>query len=232
MTQPIGSPGSLRCAWVIGIGVVLGIVAARPAHADFAPAFVGKVSVDTTYVTGATGATDIAFSGDGRAVVTRKSGQIVVRRADGMVNVVLYPFPPTLDTGSEKGLLGVVADPDVATNRTFYFYVSNGPTNDKHRIYRAVLSANPTADASFAVDPTPVLALSRGVGPGLEGPANHDGGGMVIYNGQLYVGVGDTGFNATPPDEQVRQLPEQGQRQDPCASISTAACPTATRCPA
>jgi GTP-binding protein len=34
---------------------------------------------------------------------------------------------------------------------------------------------------------------------GLEGPANHDGGGLVIHKGQLYIGVGDTGANATPP---------------------------------
>jgi hypothetical protein len=60
-------------------------------------------------------ATDIAFSGDGRALVTRKTGQVVVRRANGTTSsVVAYPFPGALDTGSEKGRLGVVADPNVA----------------------------------------------------------------------------------------------------------------------
>ena len=161
-----------------------------------APGFVGKLDVDTTYVTGASGATDIAFSGDGRAVVTRKTGQILVRRANGTVATVAYPFGGTLDTSSEKGLLGVVADPNVAQNRAFYFYVSNGPTGDKHRVYRAVLAA---ADETFTVDPTPIVAASLGLGPGLEGPANHDGGGLFIHDGKLYVSVGDTGFNASPP---------------------------------
>lgn len=166
------------------------------ARADLAPGFVGKLSVDAQFVTGAPAATDIAFSADGRALVTRKTGQIVVRHADGTTALIAYPFDGTLDTGSEKGLLGVVADPDVAENRAFYFYVSNGPTSDKHRIFRAVLAE---ASDSLAVDPVPVVAASRGFGPGLEGPANHDGGGMVIHDGQLYVGVGDSGANASPP---------------------------------
>lgn len=180
------------------VAIVLGALAihdARPAHADLAPLFVGKIAVDTSYVTGAPAATDIAFSGDGRALVTEKGGQILVRRPGGSVATIAYPFGGTLDTASEKGLLGVVADPDVAQNGAFYFYVSNGPTADKHRVYRAVLMANDT----LTVDATPVLADSRGHGPGLEGPANHDGGGLFIFNRQLYIGVGDTGSNATPP---------------------------------
>ena len=166
------------------------------ANAQLAAAFADTVTVDPTYVTGANSATDIAFSADGRAVVTLKGGTIVVRRANGTKNMVTGQFG-TVDTGSEKGLLGVVADPDVATNDTFYFYVSNGSTSDdKHRVYKGVLSA----DDTFAIDmENPVIAADNGDGPGLRGPANHDGGGLFIHEGQLYIGVGDTGANATPP---------------------------------
>ena len=188
--NPMRRLASLAIAAAAWIGAPPG------ARADLAPGFVGKLSVDAAFVTGAAGATDIAFSADGRALVTRKTGQIVVRHADGTTALIAYPFGGTLDTASEKGLLGVVADPDVAQNRAFYFYVSNGPTADKHRVYRAVLAEG---SDSLTVDPVPVIAASRGFGPGLEGPANHDGGGMVIHDGQLYVGVGDTGANASPP---------------------------------
>jgi aldose sugar dehydrogenase len=187
-------PSQTMRTWAVAL-VVLGAGAERGAGAALAPAFVGKVNLDAQYVT-VSEATDIAFAEDGRAVVTTKSGTVAVRHSDGTVALVAYPFPPTLDTASEKGLLGVVADPNVAQNRAFYFYVSNGPTADKHRIYRAVLAA---AGDSFSVDATPIVAASRGLGPGLEGPANHDGGGMVIAGGKLFVGVGDTGSNATPP---------------------------------
>ena len=184
-----------RLAW-LAIAAAAWLGAPPGAWAQLAPGFVDKLSLDTTFVTGATSATDIAFSADGRALVTRKTGQIVVRHADGTTALIAYPFGGTLDTSSEKGLLGVVADPDVAENRAFYFYVSNGPTADKHRVYRAVLAES---SDSLTVDPVPVIAASLGFGPGLEGPANHDGGGMFIHGGQLYVAVGDTGANATPP---------------------------------
>lgn len=165
------------------------------AHAQLTPTFASRLTLDPAFVTGAAQATDIAFSGDGRALVTRKTGEIAVRRANGTVATIAYPFPATLDTASEKGLLGIVADPQVATNNTFYFYVSNGPTNDKHRVYKAVLTPSDT----LTVDTTPIIGASRGFGPGLEGPANHDGGGLFIAGNMLYVGVGDTGNNATPP---------------------------------
>jgi glucose/arabinose dehydrogenase len=147
--------------------------------------------VDTSYVTGANGATDVAFSGD-RAVVTTKSGTVFVRRADGTKNQLQNLFED-VDTGSEKGLLGVVVDP--ASPTTLFFYVSNGPTGDKHRVYEGTLNA----DDTITISDEPLIAEARDNGPGLEGPANHDGGGLFIHDGQLYVGVGDTGANSTPP---------------------------------
>jgi glucose/arabinose dehydrogenase len=190
---------STRRGRAVGLGCLLAAAAslatARPARADLAPAFAGKVVV-TTYVSGAPTPTDIAFAADGRAIVTTKDGTLFVRHADGSVASVSNPFPGTLDTTSEKGVLGVVADPSVASNRRFYFYVSDGPELDKHRVYRAVLGA--TTD-TFTVGAVPVVGAANGLGPGLEGPGNHDGGGLSIAGNQLYVGVGDTGYNASPP---------------------------------
>jgi glucose/arabinose dehydrogenase len=37
------------------------------------------------------------------------------------------------------------------------------------------------------------------IADGLQGPANHDGGGLIVYKNQLYVSVGDTGANDSPP---------------------------------
>jgi len=179
----------------IGFGTLSAIVVlacAGRARAQFEGEFATTLEVDASYVTGVNGATDIAFHSDGRAVVTQKNGQIAIRRTDGTKNVLSGTFSD-VDTNSEKGLLGVVSDP--ATN-TFYFYVSNGPDGDKHRVYRGTLGSDDTLTIDTA---NPVVAESRGVGPGLEGPANHDGGGLFIHEGHLYVGVGDTGANSTPP---------------------------------
>jgi len=175
---------------------------ASPAHAELTSQFQGKIEVDAEFADGVDGPTDIAFAADGRAVITRKTGQVVIRRPDGTRNMLTNVFG-TVSSISEQGLLGVVADPGVATNNTFYFYVSNGGTDDnRHQVVKAVL----TAEDTLTVDSTPVISASRNNGPGLKSSpmgggsfANHNGGGLFIHKNQLYVGVGDTGYNATPP---------------------------------
>lgn len=177
----------------LGTALVLAALLPLGARATLAPALVGKVEVDTAWATGLSLATDVAFASDGRAIIIRKTGQIAVRQTNGTLVPIAYPFGGTLDSSSEKGLLSVVADPQVATNGHFYFFVSNGPTEDKHRVYRATLDA-----ANALTNPVPIVAAGVGL-PGLEGPANHAGGGLSIHAGQLYVAVGDIGANASPP---------------------------------
>jgi len=179
---------------------------ARNARAKLDAPFDQALVEDQAWVTDASNATDVAFHSDGRAVITRKSGEITIRHANGDLVELTGKFP-NLDTSSEKGLLGVVADPGVATNDTFYFYASNGPTEDRHRVYKGVLHD----DDTFTIDlDNPVVGAARGVGPGLEGPANHDGGGLFIYKGQLYVGVGDTGANSEPPTNKYSSCLNKG----------------------
>ncbi len=179
------------------------LLASGTASADLMGLFADGLDTDTGYVTGVNGATDIAWSGD-RAVITTKNGTVWVRRADGTKNQLTGLFG-TVDTEIEKGLLGVVADP--ATPNTFYFYVSNGTTDaDKHRVLKGTLADNDT----ITIDSMPIIAASRNNGPGLEGPANHDGGGLVIHEGQLYIGVGDTGSNATPPTNKYASCLNKG----------------------
>ncbi len=177
-------------ASLFGLGV---LAAPSAAVAQLSAPYNGRITVDNQYVTGAAAATDIAWARDGRAVVTTKGGTIVIRQTNGTTVQKTNVFSG-VSQAAEQGLLGVVADPMVAD--TFYFYVSNGPNEDKHRVMKATLGA----DNNFTVDMTPVIAASRNLGPGLEGPANHNGGGLAIYQNRLYVGVGDTGHNRTPPN--------------------------------
>jgi glucose/arabinose dehydrogenase len=148
--------------------------------------------VDTEYLTGLSAPTDIAFHPDGRAVVITKPGTVIVRQTDGTTNELTGIFG-TVDTGSEKGGLGVVADP--TTPSRFLFYVSIGPNEDKHKIVSGTLDSS----NSIAVDLANPIVAAGANGPGLEGPANHDGGSLIIHKNRLYIGVGDTGSNSTPP---------------------------------
>lgn len=147
-------------------------------------------------VTGLGPVTDFAFlpGSDGRMMITEKSGELKVWRPGGKA-VTVARFP--VDEASEKGLLGVVADPDFARTRRLFLYYSladdaGGTRLDRHRVVSVVLRP----DDSLVPGSEKLLVR------GLRGPANHDGGALAIGpDGKLYIGVGDTGCNSGRPPE-------------------------------
>ncbi len=167
------------------LGIVLGT--AVPARAavtlagDAATAFDAKV-----FQMGLSQPTDLAVLPDGRVIIIQKAGDFATIPAAGG-----NPIEDHIDvsTASEQGLLGIVADPNFATNQYIYVYADNPNSQaDRHQILRYKFGA----DSKLGTK-TVVLDM------GLEGPANHDGGGIDIYQGNLYMGVGDTGANSSPP---------------------------------
>src|SRR4051812_17954227 len=103
---------------------VAGLLLPGEAQAALTGDFAAKLDVDSTWLSGANGATDIAFASDGRAVVTTRTGQIVVRLTDGTKKTTEGQFPTIDNSFQEKGLTGVVADP--TTPNRFFFYVDDG----------------------------------------------------------------------------------------------------------
>lgn len=138
--------------------------------------------------------TDFRFLPDGRTVIVEKAGRVYVRTANG---VLAGPTQfPTIDTASEKGLLGVEVHPNFATNHLLFFYYSRPSSSGTfHRVVTMELKDDNTVD----------LATETVIVDGLLGPANHDGGGLAIGpDGKLYIGVGDTGCNSqTTPDQNI-----------------------------
>ena len=140
------------------------------------------------------GPTSMAFTPDGRLLVTQDSGQLRIVQND-----VLLPTPAIDLTGricaiGERGLGNVIVDPEFATNHYVYLYWT----------FDALASTTPCLlNAS-----TPVNRVSRYVlgDNNLLSPASekvlidnipspfkqHNGGGMGIgVDGLLYVSVGD-----------------------------------------
>lgn len=167
------------------LGLVLGVSSASAAtlSADAAAAFELKVVTPTNLAT----TTDVAVLPDGRLVVLQKNGDILTFPAGSLTSTKEH-----IDVEAnhdERGLLGVVIDPNFATNQYIYFYASMGDdANNRHNLLRYKFSAD-----SKLSDQKVLVSM------GLMGPANHNGGGIDIYQGNLYVGVGDTGANSSPP---------------------------------
>lgn len=194
-------------AWRFGVRVALTrgllalailLLAPAGAWAQLANGEPANLFEMTTFASGITEPIDVEFLPDGRALVIRRNGVIAVVNADGTQQNNAGTIPGTLNTGAgEQGLLGVALDPNFADNRTLYFYVSLSRDKDgntissanRHHVQKGVIAA---ASNSFTWGDYVVAT-------GLEGPANHNGGTVIVHKNQLYVSVGDTGANATPP---------------------------------
>jgi glucose/arabinose dehydrogenase len=137
--------------------------------------------------------TAFAFHPDGRMFVTTQPGRVRVVQ-DG----VLSPTPAldltsVLCSGSERGLLGIALDPDVATNGFVYLFATrnvhnscatNSPSSPVNRVSRFTLTGS-------TIDPASELVLVDGM-PSPNG--NHNGGDVHVGNdGNLYVSIGDGG---------------------------------------
>lgn len=158
-------------------------------------------TVATTIVSGLNEPTALSILPDGRLVVLEKRGRVRLwTPSAGLLPAPILTLPTC--TVSEMGLLGIVADPGVATNGFLYLYVTNPPGGDpsrcaegsaagrRNRVVRVTLAGD-------AIDPGSLVVLLDGL---RTDGGNHDGGGLRIGpDGFLYVGVGDTGIGDFGP---------------------------------
>jgi glucose/arabinose dehydrogenase/ElaB/YqjD/DUF883 family membrane-anchored ribosome-binding protein len=175
------------------IGLVLLLAAAAPRATRAGDPVSGFV--DTTYVTGLSLPTAIAFLPDGRLLITEKggttgTGTAALKLFDGTGTTMLLALPVCTD--SEMGLLGVAVDPDFARNGFVYLYRSQpgaGGCETSTGRFNQVVRGTMTGGS---VDASSVIVLLDGI---RTDNGNHDGGVLRIGPDQkLYVGVGDTGL--------------------------------------
>lgn len=127
--------------------------------------------------------TAMALAPDGRIFVAQQNGQLRVIK-----NGALLPTPflsLTVNTTSERGLLGVAFDPNFAANRYIYVYYTTNSAPIHNRVSRFTASTgNPdVVEAGTELQILNLPQLSAG---------NHNGGAIHFgADGKLYVAVGD-----------------------------------------
>lgn len=130
---------------------------------------------------GITELTGLARPPDGtnRMFIIQKGGVIRVLE-DGVLAPQTFASIAPIYTGSECGLIGITFDPDYATNRWLYLFVT--VSSSEQRILRL------TDNNGVGIEPTPIVTGIPTIG------ANHDGGGIGFGpDGNLYFSVGDNG---------------------------------------
>ena len=133
-----------------------------------------------------------AHDGTGRFFVVQQGGTIRIVQ-NGSVSVTPFlDITSLVESGGEKGLLGLVFHPDFSTNRKFYVdYTHRTGTQLQTFIVEYLVSAgNPNlADASTA---RILLTINQ--------PFDNHKGGQLVFgaDGFLYIGMGDGGSGGDP----------------------------------
>lgn len=139
--------------------------------------------------------TALAFTPDGRLLITTQTGQVRVYQNGALRSTPLLDLGARLCTNAERGLLGVAVDPSFASNGFIYLYYTfdkagtrrcerNLSSRAVHRVARFTVSGN---TAAFSSERVLIDNIPAPFG-------NHSSGDLQIgKDGLLYVTVGDGG---------------------------------------
>jgi glucose/arabinose dehydrogenase len=135
---------------------------------------------------------------DGRIVVTSKDGGVYLIGADGVAQPGAILTFSDICKNSERGVLGVVADPAFATNNYVYIYATRNTAGGcRNMVLRYTMSGNTLPLASE------FMVINNIGSPG----GNHNGGDIHFgKDGLLYVAVGDGGGGtSSSPDSPAQK---------------------------
>ncbi len=151
---------------------------------------------ETRVANGLQSPTAMAVAPDGRVFVAEKGGTLRVVRNNALL---AQPFlTVSVNTASERGLLGVAFDPEFQSNRFVYVYYTTATAPIHNRVSRfTASSSNP--DVVQAGSELPILDL-----PTLSASVHNGGAIHFGTDGRLYVAVGE---NAVPANAQSLDTP-------------------------
>ena len=142
----------------------------------------------TTIASGIEAPVAMAFAPDGRIFVTEKGGKLRVIKNGSLLPQAFTTV--SVNTVSERGLLGVTFDPDYATNRYVYVYYTRATPTIKNRLSRFTASVS---NPDIAEPGSETIILDE-----INSDAGNHNGGAIHFgtDGKLYVAIGDSGNSA------------------------------------
>jgi glucose/arabinose dehydrogenase len=188
----------IRCALVLAV-LAATLVFHAPIDAPAAPSL--PTGFSDELVAAVTQPTAIAFTPDGRMLVTSKTGALrIVSGGGALLATPAINLAARVCSNNERGLLGVAVDPSFSSNQFVYLYytfkkLSNCPYGNPNapvnRVSRFLLPA------TNVISPSSEVVLIDNIH---SFAGNHNGGDLRFgKDGKLYVSVGDGGCDYLEP---------------------------------
>jgi glucose/arabinose dehydrogenase len=196
-----GSRRGRRTAASVALAVPLVIsmmVVGSPASAQGGPQMLVPNLAVRTVATGLVTPTTMAFLGDGDMLVLEKGTGRVQRVVGGAVQGTVLDL--AVNSGSERGLLGIALHPDFPANPGVYLYWTESSTGaDTNTLSQTPLLGNRIDrfrwdGSSLAFDRNLIRIRAIQEDAGQPARGNHDGGVIAFgHDGKLYTFTGDLG---------------------------------------
>lgn len=157
------------------------------------------------YLTGFSSPTGLRFSGPNEGFVIEKGGGVKFFSGSSVSTALNL----SVNTESERGLLGIALDPGFASNKTVYLYYSEGTSTTwtANRLNRYTWNGTSLVETPFATGRTFGTAAD---GFAQNGP-NHNGGPLVFgTDGNLYGVTGDLNRNAIEQNQSTTVSAQTG----------------------
>jgi uncharacterized repeat protein (TIGR01451 family) len=161
-------------------------------------------SFQDTVVTQFSGPTALAFTPDGRLLITAKTGSLRVFKDGTLLATPALNISAKVCSDNERGMLGVAVDPSFASNQFVYLYYTfkkfgtcpiMGADTPVNRVSRFVL---PTGNV---IDPATEVVLVDNM-PSVTGV--HNAGDLQFgKDGYMYITIGDGGNRPCSRDQSV-----------------------------
>lgn len=174
---------------LIALTVISGLLACTEQH----PAAARPTTAVTTVVSGLSIPWDLTWVGS-TMLFTVRAGRVYSKVGSASPTAVSIPLDPTF-AESEGGLLGIVADPQAATNKRFYTCAATATATGAARDLR-VRRWRLTSNTVAVSDGGPVVT-------GLPLTSGRHSGCRLRFgaDGKLYVGTGDAAVGTNPQDK-------------------------------
>ncbi|MEX0616987.1 MAG: PQQ-dependent sugar dehydrogenase [Candidatus Woykebacteria bacterium] len=172
----------------IPLTVRLALKSEDPIKSPQAATTVPSGYAETPLVSGLSIPTAMEFAPDGRLFVSEKGGSLRVIKNG---NLLSTPFlTVSVNTVSERGLLGIAFDPDFQNNRYIYvYYTRSSPVKNRVSRFRASATNPDIVEAGSETVLVDNIASDAG---------NHNAGAVHFgTDGKLYITAGDGGSVAT-----------------------------------